>query len=54
VKELNKAVQDLKMEVKTNDKWVEKEIRETPPFTINMKYIKISWGNSNQVNERPV
>lgn len=31
-----------------NDKWTEKEIMESIPFTIASK---ISWDNSNQVNE---
>ena len=35
----------------TDDKWVEKEIREISPFTIATNN-KIFWGNSNQTSER--
>jgi hypothetical protein len=38
----------------TNDKWAEKEIRETTPFTKFANNIKYLGGNSNQTSERSV
>jgi hypothetical protein len=32
----------------TNDKWAEKEIRKTTPFTVPPNNIKISWCNSTR------
>jgi hypothetical protein len=38
----------------SKDKWAEKEIRETAPFTISHKQYKISWCDFNQACERYV
>ena len=38
----------------TNDKWAEKEIKETTPFTVAINEYKLFWCNSNQANEKPV
>jgi hypothetical protein len=46
----NKSVDSLY----TNDKWAEKEIRETTPFTIVTNNMKYYWGNSNQTSESSV